>query len=272
MSINHYMIREKLFDYENDFYNLSHFQLGEIIAVYTDKITAEQALHALTVDYLHEHTLSEYDVYQHLDTAALEQLNAQMQQRFDVAILTEYGHLVDVMPEALSDAEVFDLAKQLGILPYQLQELSDENYVIWHNQLQQYLRFPDPYSNPFSPSEDYCGSLIWGQSADFLLQHPQKNQFLQQLFTQVLDAHSQFGTLAQLSHHPEQLANCLATHTQLWRYDQQRLSCIGKITAENYPALQAVNELLNLPFFEIQQVSFAQLKLLIQQETVQEVR
>lgn len=268
----YYTIRQKLFSYGGDYYSLKDFQIGEIVAVFEHEQDAKQQFKQLTIDYLNDVTLSQYDVYDLHRPEELQHINQDILKHCGQEILNEYSRLIDCVPTQFSDDDTFYLAQTLGLLPYQLECLNDENYVVWDNHNQCYLRLPDPYGNPFEES-DFCGELIWGNSADFLTTHRTSDQFLQQmvkaLFPKYIKRH---GALAELSDTPDALAQQLEQYPSVWAYSNQTLHPKSYLNPQDFDALQAINTLLKQPYFELRQIDFQNLKDLIDLEDTREVR
>ena len=270
MTTKHYVIRRKYFSYQDQCYSLTDFQLGEIVAVFEDQEQAEEKLKALHVAYLHDNTLSEYNVHSLLSPEQLSTINQTFITRCGEAVMGDYGHLVDVVPASFSDEDTVYLAESLGILAYQLEVLTDENYVIWLSAQEDYLRLPNPYDNPFSPDDDYVGALIYGQDIDFIQKSPQaKQQLLSQVFA---ESTTRYGTLEQLSTAPQQLTTVLERYPNDWQFEHDCLKSKKPASRCDDAALMAINGLLKQPFFEVHCLNFLQLKALIDQETIEEVR
>ena len=269
--MNHYIIRKKLFDYNDEYYDVKQFQLGEISGVYQDFAEAEQALRQLTIEAVRDQDLYIYNVPAYTSAEVIEAVHQRILDHAGIALYQD-GCLSDVVPEVLSDEDTLHLAEQFGILPYQLECLNDENYVIWDAENQAYLRLPDPYGNPYE-EDDFCGELIWGTSADFLETHPRAAAFTQHLAQQLFPAYARRrGSIEELSGSPAEFEQQLAQSRAAWDYQEHKLSPKSCASARDFAALKAVNDLLKQPFFEIRQIDFHALKALIELEETREVR
>lgn len=269
--MNHYIIRKKLFDYNDEYYDVKQFQLGEISGVYQDFAEAEQALRQLTIEAVRDQDLYIYNVPAYTSAEVIEAVHQRILDHAGIALYQD-GSLSDVVPEVLSDEDTLHLAEQFGILPYQLECLNDENHVIWDAENQAYLRLPDPYGNPCE-EDDFCGELIWGTSADFLETHPRAEAFIEHLARQIFPAYARRrGSIEELSSSPAEFEQQLAQSRALWDYQEHKLSPKSCASARDFAALKAVNDLLKQPFFEIHQIDFHALKTLIELEETREVR
>lgn len=269
--MNHYIIRKKLFDYNDEYYDVKQFQLGEIAGVYQDFAEAEQALRQLTIEAVRDQDLYIYNVPAYTSAEVIEAVHQRILDHAGIALYQD-GCLSDVVPEVLSDEDTLHLAEQFGILPYQLECLNDENHVIWDAENQAYLRLPDPYGNPYE-EDDFCGELIWGTSADFLETHPRAEAFIEHLVRQIFPAYARRrGSIEELSGSPAEFEQQLAQSRAAWDYQEHKLSPKSFASARDFAALKAVNDLLKQPFFEIRQIDFHALKALIELEETREVR
>lgn len=269
--MNHYIIRKKLFDYDNEYYDVKQFQLGEISGVYDDLTAAEQALQQLTIAAVRDQDLYIYNVPAYTPAEVIEAVHQRILDHSGIALYQD-GCLSDVVPDALSDEDTLHLAEQFGISPYQLECLNDENYVIWDAKNQAYLRLPDPYGNP-NEEDDFCGELIWGTSANFPETHPRAEAFIQHLLQQIFPSYARRrGSIEELSASPAEFEQQLAQSQAAWAYQEHKLSPKSYVSVRDFAALKAVNDLLKQPFFEIHQIDFHALKALIELEETREVR
>lgn len=269
--MNYYIIRKKLFDYNDEYYDVKQFQLGEISGVYQDFAEAEQALQQLTIEAVRDQDLYIYNVPAYIPTEVIEAVHQRILDHSGIALYQD-GCLSDVVPEVLSDEDTLHLAEQFGILPYQLECLNDENHVIWDAENQAYLRLPDPYGNPYE-EDNFCGELIWGTSANFLETHPRAEAFIAHLVQQIFPAYARRrGSIEELSASPAEFEQQLAQSRAAWDYQEHKLSPKSCASARDLAALKAVNDLLKQPFFEIHQIDFHALKALIELEETREVR
>jgi len=243
MSHIKYVIRHNNFAYNDEWYQADVATLGNIHASYNDKAEADQAWRDLVVQALRSAELYNYGLFcGDAGAGQLEALDAFVLQACGEPLLAD-GYVEEFLPEALSDADVFEFAQRSGIMPFQLVEfdIAKPVYAIWFNGEQDYLR----------NYED--NSLLYGSHEDFI-QDDDNEWLLTEQFDEPLK-----GTLSELSDSPQLLETLLHSAPGA-AYDAEQRALVLEGYSVGYKNLKAINALLKQPIFEIRPLTFEQIQ------------
>lgn len=251
MSNIKYVIRHNDFSYNDEYYMTNCATLGDIKAIYTDKVEAEHAYKKLIVDALYENEMYNYSVsdaglsndqYKALDHFILEKTGEKFDNHADIPKLN------------LDDA--FEFAKLSELVHYQLLEIDDSkpHYVIFLAQQNQYFHASNYSNSPILSSQSNSPLFNFDYEDDYW-----REQTIENFFDEL--PRTLTGTLADLSDSPELFAQFI--QAQYWlTYDEQAQQLSIKIIGQDedeFSQLQALNALLKKPFFEVRPITLEEL-------------
>lgn len=239
--------------YVNTFFYDEWYYSGCVVATSIDKIfdnfeEASATYKKLLADEIRNYGLEQYDigngeaseeVYQAIDEFTLEKLGKV------------YDDVYTIEFEKLSNDDLVEFAKIANIEVYTLAEINEnkEFYVIYLNYHNDYFK-------------DYQGKIICSDESDSFA----KDEGILDHFLNSLNEKSPTGTLVELTNEPTALQNMIDENRDVILYSNNQLQVeydySGFMYADSFDTLQAVNNLLKKPWFELKKVTSEQLQAL----------
>jgi hypothetical protein len=145
--INKYVIRNFDFGY-NDEYSVLDGDLGSIKSVFEDSKSAEDEMKKLTILFLKEEELCNYEPFFEMSNDLFDKLNKFCIEKCGEELDEEFMYSAGLFPEKLIDDDLYQISTITGFKPFRVIQLpEDEKFIaLWLNKLEKYA---ESYSTNF---------------------------------------------------------------------------------------------------------------------------